>query len=275
MDLFSNRNKLIDINNSDDYNESFRIAIVNSFFDQYTSLEKSKLFYSLKEIMNVLGIEQTPSFNDEKMLLDNKEETIDYIKHCEWNRMFDFVELSLEVDETIRDNLSKKYNKVFAVHGCKYRIVEYKVLPIISEIEINEIKNSAHSALQPIDDSITGAVELMSNREVPDYNAVIAKASNALESMILIIAEQNSIKEETLGKAITNMKKKGVQFDIDLEEIIRKIYKYACNSGIRHGGTEQIKATEPEAIFVLTLCSSTINYLKRRYFVYQEDEGNE
>ena len=84
--------------------------------------------------------------------------------------------------------------------------------------------------------------------------------------MILSIAEDNSVQDNTLGKALKKLEEKGIATDEDLNALIRKIYDYACNAGIRHGGTEPVTATEDEAIFVLVTCAATINYINMKYY---------
>ena len=82
-----------------------------------------------------------------------------------------------------------------------------------------------------------------------------------LESMVLEIAKDNEVKENTLGKAIEALESKGVVFDEDMKVLIKKVYSYACNAGIRHGGSNPTVATEDDAILILVITAAEINYL--------------
>ena len=260
-DLFSERNGLIS-SIANVYTAEFRSAIVTSFFNQYdTSLENNKLFGRLNDVMDLFGIEQKPQSNEGASLLENKRQTLLYFKSCEWNRLFDFIEYVLTVDKDIEDALIEKYNQIFRLHGCRYRLINGRVVPIVNELEIQQIKKAINTGVDGTDRAYNEALALFSNRTNPDYNAVIAKASNAFEAMVVYIARENGVSENTLGKAITELESNGVVFNDDMKAIIKKLYSYACNSGIRHGGTNPVIAKEEDAILVLVISAAAINYL--------------
>lgn len=184
--LFSERYGLIGIN--EDYTASFRSAIVTSFFNQYTSLEEAELFYRLKDVMDVFGIDQKPQVNDLASLKSNKEQTIAYFQKCQWYHLFDFIEYVLMIDAEKSKALEGKYDRVFRMHGCKYRIVDGKTVPIVDDIEIQEINRAMKTGVVSTDKAFSEALSLLSVKTNPDYNAVVAKASNALEAMVIAIA---------------------------------------------------------------------------------------
>lgn len=258
-DLFSERYGLI--NTNDDYSSSFRSAIVTSFFNQYDSFEAGELLYFLREVMDLFGIEQKPQVNDMATLLSNKEQTLHYFKCCPWNHLFDFVEYVLTLDPQKADKLMDKYNNIFRMHGCKYRLVDGKAIPVVNDLEIQEITKALNTGVDATDNAYSEALSQLSNRVDPDYNAVVAKATNALESMVMAIAKDKEVKENTLGKAIDALESKGIVFDEDMKMLIKKVYAYACNAGIRHGGTNPTVATEDDAILVLVITAAEINYL--------------
>ena len=260
-ELFSERNDFIEKMSNNEYSVEFRSAIVTSFFNQYHSLEEGELFYHLKDVMDLFGIEQKPQVHDDATLRFNKEATLNYFKSCSWNHLFDFIEYVLELDNNKAPDLSDKYNRIFRLHGCKYRLVNGKAIPIVNDLEINVISQALQTGIASVDASYREAIILLSEKIDPDYNAIIAKASNAIESMIITIAQDNSVKSETLGKAINQLKSKGVTFDQDMEEIIKKVYKYACNAGIRHGGAESVEATEEDALLIMVISAAVIKYL--------------
>ena len=258
---FSERNNFINSIESDEYSISFRRAIITSFFNQYSSIEDGELFRRLNGIMDLFGIEQSQVLADKMVFSYNKDSTLRYFQNCPWNQLFDFVEMAMESDEKRKEKLAEKYNQLFRFNGCKYRVVNYKVIPIASDVEINELKKASTTGIYEVDTPINEAIYLLSNKVNPDYNAIIAKASNALEAMIIHVARNNSATADTLGKAITEMKNSGYNIDSDFEEVLRKTYKYACNAGIRHGGENPVAASEKDALFVLSICAASINYL--------------
>lgn len=259
MEFFSERNGLtesIDTN----YSSAFRSAVVTSFLNQY-KYRDGELLYVLKEVMDLFGIEQKPQLNDTATLLHNKEQTLLYFASCPWNHLFDFIEYVLMLDPQRSDILEEKYNKIFRFHGCKYRLLNKKAIPIVNDLEINEMNKALHTGVDSTDTAYNEAIALLANKNDPDYNAVIAKTSNALESMVITIANDNFISANTLGKAIKELEKKGIIFDKDMKAIIDAVYVYACNAGLRHGGMNSITATEEDAIFIMVISAAAINYL--------------
>ncbi len=259
-ELFSERFGLIQ-NEENVYSSAFRRSIVTSFFNQYNTLENGNLFGRLQDAMDLFGIEQQPQVHDHATLNYNKEQTLKYFQTCPWNHLFDFAEYVLTLDPKRADALEEKYNRIFRMHGCKYRLVNGKVIPIANDIEIQEISKALHTGVDATDTAYNEAIALLAEKPEPDYNAVIAKTSNALESMVLTIGEKNAISADTLGKAINQLEKKGIVFDQDMKSLIKSIYAVACNAGIRHGGTNPITASEEEAILVLVVSAAAINYL--------------
>lgn len=260
MELFSERNGLIKTKD-DCFSSSFRNAIINSFFNQYANaVDDVKLKY-LREVMDLFGITQEPHLNVTSTLRQNQENTLVYFQKCEWNDIFDFIEYALEIDPQRADKLEEKYNQIFRKHGIKYRLLNGRVVPIVTDIEIEEMSKALHTGESSTDIAYAEAIKLLSEKKNPDYGAVIAKASNALESMVLAVARDNDVSDDTLGKAINKLEDKGVVFDKDMKTIIKSIYTFASNAGIRHGGTEPTIATEEDAILVMVICAAAINYL--------------
>lgn len=262
--LFSERNGLVNciVN---DYPESFRSSIVTSFYNQYNTLEKGELFGRLQDVMDLFGIKQCPQVNDMATLLYNKEHTLEFFMDCPWFRLFDFVEYVLTLDPQRSKSLTDKYNLIFRMQGCKYRLINGKVLPVMNDFEIREISQAMNTKIDAVDAAYNEAVSLFSDRQAPDYNAIISKASNALESMVLTIAKEHDVSADTLGRAINGLESKDIFIDEDMRVLIKGIYRYACNAGIRHGGTEPITANEEDAILILVLSAAAINYLSRLY----------
>ena len=259
-EFFSERNGLISSMNND-YSPAFRSAIVTSFFNQYDFMEEDELIWRLQEVMDLFGIEQHPQVHEKATLKSNKEHILEYFKFCPWNHIFDFAEYVLKLDTARADLLAEKYNRIFRMHGCRYRLVNGKAIPVLNDLEIREISKAMNTGIEAVDSAYNEAITLFSNKTEPDYNAVIAKVSNALESMVLAIGKENTGSAETLGRAIAELENKGIVFDEDMKALIKKIYGYACNAGIRHGGTDPVTATEEDAILLLVISAAGIDYL--------------
>ena len=149
VQFFSERNGLVNVAN--DYSQALRSAVVTSFFNQYPANRTWELYSLLKDVMDLFGIEQWPQVHEEATMRYNKEHIISFFQECDWYKLFDFVEYVLTIDAKIRDSLSEKYNLIFRMHGCPYRIVNYKVIPVVNDMEIGEIKKALNTGVSATD----------------------------------------------------------------------------------------------------------------------------
>ncbi len=264
--LFSERNSSYKKIKSNKYSEEFRITIINILFNQYCISDKkdiSDLLNILKELMDFFCIEQPIYNKDSSILLRRSEENIkNFIKNCSWEKLFDFIEQALIIGIKNEEKCIEKYNNMFRYHGCKYRILNKIIIPTMTDLEMKEISKAMNTGIDSVDTAYNEALKLFSVKvEKPDYNAVVAKSSNAVEAMVVTIAKDNGSSKDTLGKALTDIKNKGIYIDEDMENIIRNFYKYTCNSGIRHGGDTTTTVKEFDARLMLVLSATFINYL--------------
>ena len=260
-ELFSIRYNLINSMKDNGYSIELRNAVVNSFLNQYNSFEEGDLLYRMKEVMDLFGIEQEPHLNDKATLVYNKKTLQNFIQTCKWNKLFDFVEYALAIDENRAEKLAEKYNLIFKMNGCRYRVLNGSVIPVADELELEEMNRATITGIESVDSAYSEAVKLLSEKPIPDFNAVIAKASNALEAMVIDIAKDYNSTKNVLGKAISTMKKHGAEIDSNFEMLLTKIYAYASKSGIRHGGNNPVQASEEDAVFVMVICAALINYM--------------
>lgn len=66
----------------------------------------------------------------------------------------------------------------------------------------------------------------------------------------------------TLGKAIKQLKNKGIHIHSALETAFSSLYGYTSDeNGIRHGGIDFTNAPSEDAKYMLVICSAFINYL--------------
>lgn len=138
-----------------------------------------------------------------------------------WYEVYDLIEFTLEklffLEKVFANAVNQK--KEF-VNSCNeyleremsgYRIVGDQVTPITSENEINAIEEAQQQSnrFRPISTHLTTALQLLSNREKPDYRNSIKESISAVESLCCIIT--NSPKA-TLGEAIGNLEKMELRF---------------------------------------------------------------
>ncbi len=137
-----------------------------------------------------------------------------------------------------------------------YRFVDNYIVPIVNEIEIKEIEEALECKYTPVRQHLSNALELLSDRENPDYQNSIKESITAVESVAKIITG----KETDLASCIKAI-------DIDLNKQFKtsmiNLYGWTCKEdGIRHGHTkEELKTSFEEAKYMLVSCSAFVNYL--------------
>lgn len=173
-----------------------------------------------------------------------------------WYEIYDLIEYLPELFMHDFSTFYEDINEVLEEEGAGYRFVNGLIVQIIDEVEIKEIEDVFEIEYTPVKRHLSNALELLSDREKPDYPNSIKESITAVESLAKIITG----KETDLVNCLKVI-------DIDLN----KQFKTALNNlygwtnkedGIRHGHTgEELKTTFDEAKFMLVSCSAFINYL--------------
>lgn len=182
-----------------------------------------------------------------------------------WYEIYDFIEffsqnfpIVKENDETYIISVLSHLNKVLEEERAAYKIVDRLVCPITSDEEIKEIEQALNlpDKFKNTTDHLQKALELLSNREKPDWENSIKESISALESMVQIIRG----KKGTLGDLI-----KELEIHPALKAGFGNLYGWTSDEGgIRHAkfGEEKLVVGFVEAKYLLVTISAFINYLK-------------
>ena len=187
-----------------------------------------------------------------------KEEIEKYYLKMQWFEIYDFIEYISEIYHDTRTNFQfrEKINQVLEEEMSGYRFVDSYIAPIIDEIEIKEVEEALECKYIPVKQQLSNALELLSDREKPDYQNSIKESITAVESVAKIITG----KETDLASCLKVM-------DLDLNKQFKtsmtNLYGWTCKEdGIRHGHTgEELKTSFEEAKYMLVSCSAFVNYL--------------
>lgn len=156
----------------------------------------------------------------------------------------------------------KKLNAEFERLHYGYRIIDKKVTPITSEMEIQAIENAINASKNNIKEHLSKAIALFADRESPDYVNSIKESISAVEAFCRELTGK-----DTLGKAINELEKRGIKIQAQLKDGIKQLYAYTNqpDTGIRHSlmdANTDYRPSYNEAYFMLVSCSAFINYLK-------------
>jgi len=181
-----------------------------------------------------------------------------YFFSCEWFEVYDLIEyiISYEKNGKIIESLNEILEKEFA----GYRIINDKFSKISSKEEfeiLTEVLND--DRFLTVNLHISRALELLSDRKIPDYRNSIKESISAVENICKIITNNDTA---TLGEALKYLEKKK-ELHPALKEGFSKLYGYTNDAdGIRHSLLEVTKLNSADAKYFLISCTSFINYLK-------------
>lgn len=201
---------------------------------------------------------------------DYKSSSIAYIKNyfftSKWFEVYDLIEFlsKIQVPNTDNSEYPRAINKLLEREFSAYRFVKGKMIPISNKIEIQEIEETLQkvqtfTSLKGANIHLGNALEKLSDKKSPDYRNSIKESISAVETTCRVMTGENS-----LGKALSKLEKKGIIIDDQLKRGFDKIYAYTNNkeSGIRHAIIGEHKNPDfYDAKYMLIACSSFINFL--------------
>jgi hypothetical protein len=188
----------------------------------------------------------------------------DYFFSCEWREVYDLIEFI--ADHRLMSGRDIEFRK-----GCNavlkqelggYQFVNSFITPITQPQEIAAIE----AALQETDllpgtqTHLSAALQMLSDRQNPDYRNSIKESISAVEALVCLIAENP---KGTLGQAINAIvQSEKLTIHPDQLEAFRKLYHYTSDEdGIRHKILEQPNLSLADAKYMLASCASFVSYL--------------
>jgi hypothetical protein len=135
--------------------------------------------------------------------------------------------------------------------------VDGLITRITDEEEVSEIDLALQKTGGPVRTHLRRALELLSDREKPDYRNSIKESISAVESLTAVVLGQKG----TLGQLI-----KKLEDEIGLHPALRaafsSLYGYTSDeSGIRHAILESKTVGFEDAKFFLVVCSAFANFV--------------
>lgn len=265
---FSDRNQIESINTfiqKDDLDERTRNGIVNLLdflLEQCGRRCLTRDFYQyIYKVVFCVTADEIPYHEYDKRI-----NIVKGIKNeWEYHEIFSFLESILKwykdkfCDTTIYD----LFNTFFERECVGYRFINFEITDIIDEEEIKEIEQALNTNYSACKRSITKALNLLYDREKPDYSNSVKESICAIESMCNIIL---GTKKSTLGDALNKLEKNGLKIHGAMKSAFSALYGYTSDkSGIRHNNGIDENTTFEEAKYMLVSCSAFLNYLIQVY----------
>ena len=201
---------------------------------------------------------------------DYDHQTISYtknqIENGKWYRVYEFFEFIFSNIKSSNlysvADLKSYINVKLKENHSGYSLTGNKFIPIINEVEINELKLTQENAkvykLSGVQEHLNRAIELISLKPKPDVHNCIKESISMVEGISRLIEPT----ENTLGKALNKLSQ-NQKISNTLKIGFEKLYAYSNGkNGIRHALMDEESFVDFEdAKFFLIACSAFTNYL--------------
>ncbi len=181
---------------------------------------------------------------------------------CLWFEVYDFVEFIARTDNnrSRRSNFEAVVSRFLEQEASAYRFTAGSIAPITNTIEIAEVDEAAAKSSDSVTLQLRRALELLSDRQSPDYRNSVKESISAVEGQVALALDKDS---GTLGELLKSLCEKS-PIHPAFREALSKLYGYTSDEGgIRHSLLDDSREVRfDEAKFMLVVCSAFINYIK-------------
>lgn len=181
----------------------------------------------------------------------------------QWYEIYNLIEFICEMDgDYFHLNFQQGCNEVLKIENSGYRIVNNSILQTTNEEELNEIEQALTIPEDNIKTHFKSALNLLTNRENPDYRNSIKESISSVEALCCKIVNNN---KATLGDALKIIEKKH-NLHGSLKKAFSSLYGYTSDAGgIRHSLLDDdVEISYDDAKFMLVSCSAFTNYLQAK-----------
>lgn len=251
--------------------EELRLDLWNAFYFVYLQPLESQMILPFMTLPGWLAaiwteVMRRPAHEMPSSLNATANEVNNWLMSAQWYRVYDFVEYvaktTSQEDPEQTERFMMMSNNKLEKNISAYRFVNGEIAPVIDEVEIQAVEAavSHQGSLAPVGIHLQRALELLADKETPDYRNSIKESISSVETLSRVITDDS---KATLGKALKKLDaQKDVQLHPALRDAFSKLYGYTSDeSGIRHALTEESDLDVEDATFMLVACSAFVNYL--------------
>jgi len=184
----------------------------------------------------------------------------EYFFSCEWYEAYDFLEFVANNYKRYKfqESFFQACNHLLEKEMSAYRFLDGAITRITEKEEIEEIQEALEASSDPVTTHIRRALELLSDRNAPDYRNSIKESISAVESLVAIVLEE---KGGTLGQLIKKLESE-ITLHPALKAAFSSLYGYTSDEGgIRHALMDADTNDFHDAKFMLVVCSAFVNFV--------------
>jgi hypothetical protein len=184
----------------------------------------------------------------------------DHFFSCKWNECYDFVEFVANNFERrgFHDQFIKDCNARLESEASAYRFVGPVITRITEITEVEQIDAALTATSGPVRTHLSRALELLSDRNAPDYRNSIKESISAVESLVAL---ETGSDKGTLGQLLKLLDDQ-ISLHPALRSAFSSLYGYTSDaSGIRHALLKVPNLHFEDAKFFLVVCTSFITFV--------------
>lgn len=247
----------------DSMDDALRNGLWNCVIEHYlgpirirTSISRSELFFE-----NLWSEYFKSTLDDIPFLArDAGKELRDYFFSAYWYEVYDLIEFLANYPEYATGDFTDSCNRILRKEMSGFRFINNSLAQITSEEEIAAIEEAISIPISPISGHLSRSLELLADRQTPDYRNSIKESISAVESLCVNISGDP---HATLGSALNIIEKRGeIRLHGALKNAFSSMYGWTSDAeGIRHGLQDEPDLGFEDAKYMLVACSGFINYL--------------
>lgn len=159
----------------------------------------------------------------------------------------------------VHEAVAEAFNISFERYLVGYRFIGNEITPVSATSEVEAVEEALEQtqSLTGARHALERAIDLLSDRQNPDYPNSIKESISAVEAVVKKITNAG-----TLGAGLGKLEKAGLRIHPALKEAWSKMYGWTSDdNGIRHAGIEAAEADQALAKYMLISCSAFVSYL--------------
>lgn len=186
------------------------------------------------------------------------EELRKFYFSASWYQVYDFVEFVAQRDNTVQ--FVDQCNSVLERERSGYRFIGNILTPVDSELTEETFHTAANQPFPNVVKHLETAMELLGNRQQPDFRNSIKESMSAVEAICRHICGHE---KAVLSEALKRIQLTGaIHIHPAYLQSLEKLYAYTSDGdGIRHALVEKSDLTFEDAYFILVTCAAFVNYL--------------
>ena len=156
--------------------------------------------------MDQSSVQQNPRAGD--TLRDEWKEVYDILRKfffgCDWYEVYDFIEFIAQnhPNEELNESFVRHCNSFLESEVSAYRFVNRQIVRIVSEEEIEAVEDALRVKSSPVREHIKRALQMLADRQNPDYRNSIKESISAVESLVRTVTGN---KKGTLGDLLNQI----------------------------------------------------------------------